>query len=242
VTLTVENCEKHLFHTLGGPLPPGLPVVEVINDTGQWLVASRPWKWLQRASTTMSLVDGQSYLTLPTDLQTILAIEMTNSLTNSMHLTSFDELMRLRTSSISTSFGYWGAVVYPTQTSPAAVPAGPRLDIYPTPSANETGAVTIFYRAGWTSVMAGSDQTRLNLPDWMEPTFKQALRAFGRGYEMEDDVSMSKRLADIVAGPIYQDAATRDGLVQLNYGEIQGGAAQGRYTQSYLRTTVQGPS
>lgn len=242
MTLTVENCEKHLFHTLGGPLPPGLPVVEVINDTGQWLAQARQWKWLERASTTMSLVDGQDYLDLPTDLQTILSVEMTNSLTNSMHLTSFEELVRLRTSSISTSFGYWGAVYYPTQTSPAAAPGGPRLAIYPTPAANETGAITIFYRARWTSVMAGSDQTRVNVPPFMEPLFKLCLRAYGRGYEQEEEVTLSQRLAEIKAGPVFQDAASSDGQVQLNYGEIQGGAAQGRYSSSFLRTTVQGPS
>ena len=46
----------------------------------------------------------------------------------------------------------------------------------------------------------------------------------------------------LALGTLYGLVQTRDGLVQLNYGEIQGGAAQGRYTQSYLRTTVQGPS
>lgn len=242
--ITVQHCDHHLFHTLGGPLHASLPVVEVINDAGEWLVACQPWKWLQRGSTTMNFVADQAYLDLPTDLQTIMAVELTSSLISMMHLTSFDELLRLRTSSISPTLGYWGAVTYPSQTSPAAPPGGPRLELYPTPAENETGAVTIFYRAGWTSVKAGSDHARINIPDFMEPLFKQVLRAFGRGYEMEDEASMDRRLAEIQVGPLYRAAVRRDGNIQLNYGEMQGGAVQmvTPYANNWLRTTVEGPS
>ena len=243
MVLTVQHCDHHLFHTLGGPLHASLPVVEVINDAGEWLAACQPWKWLQRPSTTMSFVADQNYITLPTDLQTILAVELTNSLTSTLHLTGFDELIRLRTSSITPTLGYWGAVAYPSQTSSAAAPAGPRLELYPTPSASETGAITIFYRAGWTSVKTGSDAARLNIPEFIEPLYKQVLRAYGRAYELEDVQSLTSRLEDIQLGALYKSSVARDGTIQLNYGEMQGGAAQyDRFTGNYLRTTVQGPS
>lgn len=60
--------------------------------------------------------------------------------------------------------------------------------------------------------------SEFQFPYYMDPLFVQYLRAFGLGYEQGN---LSEQLLAIEAGPLYQRAITRDGMVQSNFGKLK---------------------
>lgn len=168
-----------------------------------------------------------SALALPADFRELIAVNTSSGFLKGLSLVTFNELLERRSSSFTTTTGYYfGSIVHPQTTgleSSTGAPT-PRIEIWPTPSANETAAMTIFYRAGWTEVVNDTDIVRI--PSWCELLFLELLRALARGFEEEDQASVSQRVAQIVVGPLMLAARDRDGMVQPSYGAIRNGAAQ----------------
>ena len=90
------------------------------------------------------------------------------------------------------------------------------------------------------------DGERIPVPEFMESTFIQVLRAYAKGYEDDADnqATMSQRLMDVATGPVFQAAVDVDGRIQPDYGPLRGGAVQSmpQGYNRFLRTTVAGPS
>lgn len=184
-----------------------------------------------------------SAVSLPSDFRELIAYNTTSGLLKGIQFTGFQDLVGKRAANFTTVGFHYAALVHPTDTSLTANGAPvPRLEIWPTPSADEIGSFTIIYRAGWTRV--SSDQHKLRLPVWCEAIYLQVLRAFARGYEEEDEGTMSARLTDVLAGPLFESAISRDGGVQPNLGPIENGAATlSRYANPLANfTTISGPS
>ena len=118
----------------------------------------------------------------------------------------------------------------------------PILELWPTPTSTSLGALTIFYRAGWTVVEKDSDL--LAIPDWIEPLFKSLLRAYVRGIEEEDEGTVEERVQRVLNGPLMDIAVRRDSRIAPNVGPLRNSAVamSGTGTPDMLRTTVQGPS
>ncbi len=184
------------------------------------------------------------YALLPTNFMELIAYDTTNSLVNSLELTTYQHLLELRTNQIEiAAWNFWGAISwFPDATDSNRLK--PRLDLWPDPPAGTTETLSIFYKASWPRVTTSDEE--IQIPEWMEPLYIHWLRAYAKGYEddADDQPGVSQRLAAIVHGPIYAGAVDRDGRLQPEYGPLRGGAVQSMPTghNRYLRTTVAGPS
>ena len=166
-----------------------------------------------------------SAIALPSDFREIIAINTTSGLLKGVQLTTFEDLLSKRAANFTSAGFHYGAIVQPTDTDLTADGAPvARLEIWPQPSANETASLTIMYRATWKRIT--QDTHRLRLPVYCESLYLQVLRAFARGYEEEDEISMSQRLMEVMTGPLFGSAVDRDASIQSDYGPLMYGAAE----------------
>lgn len=165
---------------------------------------------------------------LPSDFRDLIAYSTTSGLLTGLTLTSYQDLIDRRQSTSTYSAGYYyGAIAHPMtvgKESSVGSPT-PRLEIYPEPTTDQLGAIRIFYHANWPELT--SDTDLLVIPEYTETLFLQLLRAFARGYEEEDQASLSVRLNEISIGPLFIMAVQRDGDVQPDYGPLRGGLVNG---------------
>ena len=183
-------------------------------------------------------------MALPSDFGSILSLHSTNSLTNSVSLTSMEHLSTLRMSSVDLSgWDHYAAVnwgqVNTSVTSLGQAPT-PRLEVWPTPTAEDIDAFTLSYRADWVEVTSSSNV--IAIPDFCEAVFIGIVRAMALGYEEDTTASTDQRLAELLMGPMMLAAKTRDARVQPQYGALRGGHVGGQAGGSFLRTSVAGPS
>lgn len=220
--LLVQNCLDEIKHTLRRDTSSQIAPLSIINEAGHQFCNMHPWKWLERFSSSLDYVASQTYVSLPADCGEVLALYATSTNVSQFEMVSFQELLRLRSVGTTVVTGTtYGALAYPAFTT-AAEPAAVRLEVFPTPSASDAGALSIFYRAIWVDASPETDY--LDVLPWMIPLYKQVLRAYARGVEEEDVASMSERLAAIQLGPVFKAACERDGRVQPSYGTMTGGA------------------
>lgn len=166
-----------------------------------------------------------SAIALPSDFREILAINTTSGLLKGVQLTTFEDLLGKRAANFTSAGFHYGAIVQPTDTDLGEDGAPVvRLEIWPQPSANETAVLTVMYRAGWKRLTADTD--RLRLPIYCESLYLQVLRAFARGYEEEDEITLSQRVMEVLSGPLFGAAVDRDASIQSEYGPLMYGAAE----------------
>jgi len=178
-------------------------------------------------------------IALPADLRDIISIR-TSTTSNLIRvcLTSLDEVNRLRGANAITSSPslFYAAMVY------TGSPLRPILEVWPSPGANATGALRIFYRSRWTRVYGDSDT--IDIPEFVEELFIFLARAVVEGYERGDVKTIHQRLAEVQAGPIYRAAVVADGQAQP-FRRIRNGGAmihRHRWTDSgYIVNRVQAP-
>ena len=103
-------------------------------------------------------------------------------------------------------------------------PPRPRLDIYPTPSADVLEGFTLYFRRGWDEL--GLDGELGSIPSFVEALYLQVVRAFARGYERESEADVSQRLASVAGGPLFTGARMRDMESQPDLDPMMNGAAQ----------------
>ncbi len=179
---------------------------------------------------------------LPDDFRDILSISATDSLLYGVRLTSLEQILQNRTSQIevTTSWNYQGAVAY------AGTPPTPILEIWPSPTANQPGVFTIFYRSGWTR-LAG-DSVNVRIPEFLDSLYLRLVRLFARGYEREDAFPIEEALFRLRSSPEFLDAARRDGMTQPYYGRLRGGGSAthsrhfGANKYAYIANTIGSPS
>lgn len=190
------------------------------TDASNLLLETSPGE----SGSAISATVHTSAIVLPDDFREIIAINTTSGLLKGVQLTSFEDLINKRAANFTSAGFHYGAIVQPTDTNltTSGTPVA-RLEIWPQPSANETASLTMLYRASWSRIT--KDTHRLRLPVYCESLYLQILRAFARGYEEEDEVSMSRRLSEVMAGPLYGAAVDRDGSIQSDYGPLQHGAS-----------------
>lgn len=238
MALTGTQVLQHIEHTLGGT-PGGLVGgLEIINDAGQILTNMRPWKYLEGARASLDFTASQSYVALPSDFRDLIAVERQGGFTGSFDLVSHQELLDLvANSSDAATFRFWGAVTF-TQSASGAAPV-PRIDLFPTPDASVSDGILIYYRSSWLRIE--TDTQLLNIPEWVEPLYKQVVRAVARGYVEEDVAPLDARLGVIRAGPVFADAVGRDVEIQPSYGQLKNGMARGNLWYRNFEGAVSDP-
>lgn len=131
-------------------------------------------------------------------------------------------------------------------TDDVGVDGGPvraRLELWPSPSQDETDRLMVYYRRGWQS--CDSDNALIPIPEWMETLYINIVRAFARGYERESEGPSDVRLAQIKQGPVYAAAQLRDKEAMQHMGPLRGGAVsavRSMYDHMWNFSSVANPS
>lgn len=225
MTLTFAQAKQHAILAVGGypSLAPGQTrddrLAEIVNQAGQYLFTNA-WRFRERTTKYMNLVQDQKYINLPSDCEDILTVMSQPSLGYMIEMVTPEHMEALRLIGLTISGpGITHAVM--TRTPPAdgaALPA-PVLDIYPTPTANVTDAIAIRYRAKWVEIPAGNDGTWvIPIPAYVDPLFIAYVRAFAKAYE---DEGLEQSLSLIDQSGLYARALTKDGLLQRDFGRIR---------------------
>lgn len=219
MTLTLARCASEIRQTLRGA-PEG-DVLTIVNRAGQWFVDAFSWSWLQRTS-SLSTAAGVNYVDLG-------------------GLANFRKLFR---ASYASGTGYWLEQCDPGYMSalraltssglPTYCSVGfsvssagvytKRLELYPTPSAMVTDALTLYWQAGWQAPQTNADESVIAIPDEVEGLYVLVLRAFARGFEEEHEGSLSVRLDEIVNSNAWLARVSSDSATQTNFGRMRGSA------------------
>lgn len=223
MTLTVAQATAHIEHRLAGKAGDPYSGTWLVNNTGLWLTAAHPWRWLKSKTATLDTVAGQDYITLPSDVRSVVEIQPTDGRTRFFTLTTEDQLLKFRTEGTSSNLHTWGAVTHKAATdgAPSLV-----LDIWPTPTESSSDFYRVTYQRGWTRVTTDSDY--VDIPEWMEPLFVAAVREMAVGLEEEDSAGVPSyaRLEAFAQSGFFKRFAAQDGGVSSQLGTIRGGAAE----------------
>jgi hypothetical protein len=181
---------------------------------------------------------------LPPDFGDIVTIESTQSLVNSIQLTSLDHLNLMRTNQIQVAgWNYYGAIVWGKSDISTAIDGGiptARLEVWPSQTVDDHDAFTMIYRAKWEDV--SSDDDFLSIPPFMELMYLQILRALATGYEEDTLASVTQRLAEVRVGPEFEACRNFDQRTQETLGPLRGGAVARHSSDTFLRTSGPGPT
>lgn len=180
---------------------------------------------------------------LPDNIKKINGYDATESLVNSLEMTTVDHLNSLRTNQIEvSSWNFWGAIVYGRPQGASLGRPVPRLELWPEIPGDDPNGLTIFWSERWTNVDADADQ--VPIPEFCDTAFIQLVRSFARGYDDEDEATLGQRLTEWRLADYTVMAMQADGEIQPDWGWQRGGAIQEmpRGTNRFLRSSVAGPS
>lgn len=217
--ITKAQCVSFLQRSLGSK--PGLGVVDeyrIINLAGQALVNMASWNWLQRPAVSLNLVASQTWIALPADLSEISDVKASGSLP--VELTDLRELNDYRMLRRSIPGGFVLALAFQPDTLTGAVV--PRLEVFPTPTANQANALLLDYSAGWLTVTPeGSAGNPIPVPAYCEPLFFEVLEAVAKGIEENGSAPVTPRMEAIRAGTVFRDAVAADAALQPSRGYLE---------------------
>lgn len=195
---------------------------------GVYKIASRPTANTITLETSLAAgdlsggdIEWQIYpgtIALPSDLGEIISIQSSQTANAyQVCMTTLDQINAFRGANAVTQSPalYYAALVF-TGTTP-----GPILEVWPSASANATGALRIFYRSKWTRV--SSDSGTIELPEFIEDLYVWLARAFVAGYERGDQKSIHVRLAEIGVSPLFEAKKKADGRIQPNFFRTRNG-------------------
>lgn len=254
--LTYGGLKQHVLLAIGGnPSIAGTVsreqrIAEIVNQAGQYLF-SRQWRFRERTARPVSLVAGQNWAPLPSNVEEITSLVVKAGLGWRVEMTTPEQIELFRTSATpATADGvYYAALSRPWAQSNGTTPlvAGSgmpalRLELYPTPQATTSDAMILRYRMGWEEVSGENnawtpDTYQMPVPPYVEALLIAYCRAFAVAYE---DEGLTARLIEIDNGPVWNAAAIKDGIAQRDYGRlpaVRGGSLVNdpiRYRQGYV--------
>lgn len=230
--LTYGNLKSHVVLALGGQpsIVSGMTrdqrIAEIVNQAGLYLF-TKAWRFRERTSRALPVVAQQNYVALPADVEDIIALVSKAGLGWRVELTTPEHMEIIRNMAEP---ALMDGVYYATMSRPWAQANGTelgqgtglpaiRLELYPTPQASASDAITARYRAAWQTVSSSTNETSFIIP---VPAYAESLliayaRAFAMAYE---DEGLTARLLEIDNGPIFSAAATKDGIQQRDYGRL----------------------
>ena len=197
----------------------------IVNDMGTYLFSMHAWAFRLRPPVLLDLVADQPYIELPRDCAEMIAYRL-NGLTQDIHFTAPQQLATFRDRSLlPVGFRYYMALVHPTQEIAEIKPDPPRLEIYPTPTADSTDVVALTYRSQWTPM--SQDTEVANVPDYVDPLMMVLLQAFAWGYlDKAFWGDVNELLERVIKGPVFKAAKRIDMMAQPEVGPITGGAVE----------------
>lgn len=216
MTLTTANLKDHVSHALGGPVSSKLSDIGIINEAGRHMF-NTPWNFRQRPPKDITFTTGVNHVVLPPDFGEVIAANMKDGLVQTFTFTTFADLIYRRRTNTGYTSHYWIAVSYGVPNDAKEEMPPPRFELYPTPTSGDE--MVLSYRARWREMT--DDEEVAAIPDFAESALVALVRAFALGYEEE---GLELRVAEVEQGPLWQRALEKDGIVQVDYGQMRGGA------------------
>lgn len=189
-----------------------------VNAAGQTFMAAARWQWALKSVELASTTDV-AYIDLPADFDAVEGL-VRAAPDYVARLTTPADLYEKRAADLAPAFQYFAVVFMREQANASSAPPGYRLEVWPTPAADEDPFLTLVYYRGWTTLANDSDIA--NIPPWIEPLFIEFVRAYSRGWTND---TLERELEAITSGRRFMEAVAKDGETQGSFGCIQGGAA-----------------
>ena len=155
LTYTLLDLVTAVTHALSGPPNANNPAAQIVNRAMNWLVSRHDWSW-RRKIVALDFVANQNYITLPEDFATILSVKSAPSSFREVVPTSIDDLLERRQFAYGSSYELYYAIAAAEQTDSDELPAT-RLELFPTPGANLTGALALAYHRKLPLLVADDD-------------------------------------------------------------------------------------
>jgi hypothetical protein len=192
-----------------------IPPLQLVNLAGRTLYGMHEWRFMVRPGELVNLVAGQSHIDLPLGTREVLSAVGTieSRIIDWKTPQEINELRRFQT--VLGAEMWCGAVMLDSTFTP-------RIEVYPTPGANVTGAFSVVARMGWVQVH--DDNEPLAIPDWIEPLFVELIGEVAGGVFRRSDAPLSLRLDALMATQLFQKARDQDAGFQTDLGQMTGGA------------------
>lgn len=221
MSLTYEQLTNICYVGTNADIPTQLPVATIINSAGQHLFNMHPWNFREGGRVNLTFSADQSFVTLPVDFAGVTGYSM-SSTTQDFELTTPQVIAELIDSNVTaTGYKFWGAIVQPPPDALTSAMPPQQLDIYPTPSSNAT--LRLYYRRGWA--VLSSNTHIAQIPVYCEPLLIELVKAFSLGHwEDADNFGVITNVSLVEQSSIAHAAFLADGMLQSDYGPLEGGA------------------
>lgn len=233
---TLGVLKNQVIHALGGSPASTLDIVTIINQAGRHLF-HYPWKFRERPPKVIETNVDVDYVSLHSDMGEITCLKMKDGLTDSIRLTTIDEVVEARNSTISTGANYLAAIVWPEAYGTGQAEQFARIELAPTPTAVDE--IVVVYKSKWMDFSINdSDDTKPSIPLMAEAVLFSFVRAFALGYE---EGNLAQRLYEVESSPQFQALSSSDGLIQPEYGPLRNGVVGGWGHSRLPFDTLPGP-
>lgn len=221
ITSAILNTCLHAVGKTTDTLDSRIQPWSVLNQAGRALFTRYPWSW-RNGNREVAAVSGQEFVTLPTDFAkaevvTVLAGPF------GVEVVTRKRIMEMRQSAAtfigSGGVQYVSFTGWDSQANSESLPT-PRMDIYPTPTADGSPTFSLDYQRQWRELRVVDANAFPNIPD----AWAWALILKGR--------AMFKALHDDYTGAQVDEAfyeaecqrLIQEDTPQMNHGRMRGGA------------------
>lgn len=212
---TLLQLQNAALHACGrSTIKAGNSTLIMVNMAIDEIATSHPWIWRYK-STTLDYVISQSYIALPSDFEALRYLRGGLNLHNSVIPTSLDRIYILRqTPNISANLSVFYAVVSTPQSGVTTQPPY-RLEIFPTPAANQTAALQLDYLRNVPDLANGTDVA--DMPDQLSAVLLMMVRGYAELMELNNPGGCWA-----VAHQMLEEAKLRDTMTQPIQGRLRG--------------------
>lgn len=214
--LTIQEAtEVGIRHALGGRSPnDALQERSLLNLAGKHLVGMHRWEWLRRTLTPVDVVGGQPWVELPCDAVSVDEVSAAQYGV-CFELVSLSLIQSMRANSFEPAAGVYAYVAPEMRDVQQDAEDGRRrqlaLAIYRTPQSSMPQGLLVNYRAGWFTLSGAlNENEQLPLPQdgSCDALYIAVLRAFARGWELEDRTNIANEL--LLCEPLLATARAQD--------------------------------
>lgn len=229
LTFTFAQLQAAAQHASGVTAPAaGSTWVNVVNGALQRLANIKPWRW-READLSLDTIADQNYIALPDDFAELVTIHRASPWRDCAPV-SLARIQMYRAANIGQDLGIIG-YLYTIRSHAQATVTGSttnRIELYPTPTLNETGALVGTYRRFIRAMSLDSDLPDIPPGPWHE-ALDALVRAMAASREDEQDGVHWMRFNEMLPDLIRADAG-----VETNLGYIDGGIEDRGPSDLYL--------
>lgn len=214
---TFASYKTQVLHALGNPDTSDLSISagDIVNDALEHIAAMHEWRWKSTGEQQLDLTADQDYVELPADYGELIAIEHDESWTDQMIPVSWQTLLWFRQHPIRSWTSGFFYVINTGNVELGSEEVGltlPTINLYPTPSASQTGAIKIVYRRFLRRLVDTDD--RPQWPAYMDRPLSLLARAFAStDYDDDPESAYTAEFRSMII-----DCMKRDGLSVRSYG------------------------